>query len=257
VTFFVHSWSMTVRLLRSLARQPWYVAITLVQPVVWLFLFGGLFRRVVDIPGFSAGSYVDFLAPGIVIMSALFSAGWSGMGVINDLDRGVMDRFLVSPVRRSALVVGRIAHQSVVTTVQTIIISTLAVIAGARFDGGLLGVLVMIASAILLAAGVASLSNALAMILRREESVIAAVQFVAQPATFLSSAFMERALMPGWMQRAAAGNPVHWAAEASRSALAAAPDWPMIATRLASLFGFALVCGWLSLRAFRAYQRSV
>ena len=87
------SWFLMLRLLMILLRQPWYVALTLIQPIIWLVLYGQLFRRVVELPGFRSSSYIDFLTPGIVIMSALFSSGWTGMGVINDLDRGVMDRF--------------------------------------------------------------------------------------------------------------------------------------------------------------------
>lgn len=77
-----HSGAMTVRHLRGLARQPWWVAITLIQPVIWLVLFGALFQRVVEIPGFRGGDYVDFLTPGVVVMTALFSGGWLGMGVV-------------------------------------------------------------------------------------------------------------------------------------------------------------------------------
>jgi ABC-2 type transport system permease protein len=65
---------LTLRQLRELLRQPWYVAITLVQPVIWLLLFGELYKRVVEIPGFGGGNYINFLTPGIVIMTALFSA---------------------------------------------------------------------------------------------------------------------------------------------------------------------------------------
>jgi ABC-2 type transport system permease protein len=70
---------MTLRHLRALIRQPAFVLITLVQPIIWLGLFGGLFKSVVDIPGFATASYITFLTPGIVIMTALFSNGWSGM----------------------------------------------------------------------------------------------------------------------------------------------------------------------------------
>src|SRR5204863_3311597 len=93
-----HSLDMTVRHLLALWRQPWFVAITLVQPIIWLLLYGFLFKRVVDIPGFHGGSYIEFLTPGIVVMSALFSAGWHGMGLINALEAGIMDRFIVSPL---------------------------------------------------------------------------------------------------------------------------------------------------------------
>ena len=100
MTVLRHVGYMAARDLRALWRQPWYIAVTLVQPVIWLLLFGELFKGVADLPGFS-GSYIAYLAPGIVVMSALFSSGWSGMGTIEDIDRGVTDRLLVSPVRRA------------------------------------------------------------------------------------------------------------------------------------------------------------
>src|ERR671933_904973 len=115
-----HSRNMTLRWLRALWRQPWYVAVTLVQPVIWLLLFGALFKRVVQIPGFQGDSYIDFLTPGIVVMTALFSSGWNGMGMIEDLDRGVMDRFLVSPVSRAPLIIGPLAQVSISIAVQSL-----------------------------------------------------------------------------------------------------------------------------------------
>ena len=74
-----HSWYLTLRHLRALPRQPWYVAITLVQPIIWLLLFGALFKRVVEIPGFGAASYIAFLTPGVVVMTAcspMAGAAW-------------------------------------------------------------------------------------------------------------------------------------------------------------------------------------
>ena len=93
---FADTWFMTQRHLRNLFRQPVWIFISLVQPIVWLLLYGALFRKIVEIPGFGSGSYIDFLTPGIVVMTCLFSAGWSGMGLIDDIDRGVVDRFLVA-----------------------------------------------------------------------------------------------------------------------------------------------------------------
>ena len=95
-----HTGYMTATHLRQLWRQPWWIAVSLVQPVIWLLLFGALFESVADLPGFGTDSYIEFLAPGIVIMTAFFSAGWTGMGLLEDLDRGVTDRLLVSPISR-------------------------------------------------------------------------------------------------------------------------------------------------------------
>ncbi|HEX5451590.1 MAG TPA: ABC transporter permease, partial [Candidatus Limnocylindrales bacterium] len=76
-TAVAHSWYLTVRSLRNLLRQPWWIAISLAQPVIYLLFFGSLFGKVVEIPGFAATSYITFLTPGVVIMTALFGAGWT------------------------------------------------------------------------------------------------------------------------------------------------------------------------------------
>ena len=74
--FVRHSGYLTVRSVRALMRQPWYMAVTLVQPIVWLLLFGQLFKSVVNIPGFAAGgTYLEFITPGVIVMTSLFSSG--------------------------------------------------------------------------------------------------------------------------------------------------------------------------------------
>ena len=98
-----HTWFMIVRQTRNLMREPIWIALLLIQPMIWLLLYGQLFKRVVDIPSFGASSYIAFLAPGIVIMNAFFSAMWSGMATIEDLNRDVIERFLATPVSRLSL----------------------------------------------------------------------------------------------------------------------------------------------------------
>ena len=84
-----HTWFMVGRQLRNLMREPIWIALLLVQPMVWLLLYGQLFKRVTHLPGggFGTTSYITFLAPAIVIMNAFFGATWSGMAMISDLDR--------------------------------------------------------------------------------------------------------------------------------------------------------------------------
>jgi ABC-2 type transport system permease protein len=256
-TFLAHSWFFARRELRNLARQPWWIAVSLAQPIIYLLLFAALFRKVVEIPGFGADSYLDFFTPGVVVMTALFSGGWGGMGIINDLDRGVMDRFLVSPARRGALIAGRLAQQTIVSLIQSLIIIVLGLILGASYPGGVVGILVLFVVAVLLGAGFGVLSIALGLLLRREESVIAAVQFVLLPLTFLSSVFIAQNLAPGWIQTIARFNPVDWAAQAGRDVLGTDVDWGLVLSRTGFLALFALACAFLATRAFRAYQRSV
>lgn len=253
----IHSWYMTIRHLRMLSRQPWLIAITLVQPVIWLGLFGALFKRIIEIPGFAASSYLDFLTPGIVVMSALFTGGWAGTSIIEDYNRGVLDRFLVSPVHRGALIAGPLMQQIVSIIVQAAIILLLGLAMGARFAGGLTGALVLTACTVLLGAAFGALSNGLALLARKGEAVVVAVQFVALPLTFLSSGFMQQDLMPGWIRTIARFNPVNWAVEAGREALGEGVDWGFVFSRGGYLLLFMVLCAWLAVRAFRAYQRSI
>jgi ABC-2 type transport system permease protein len=254
-----HSAFLTVRAIRSLLRQPAYAAMTLVQPIIWLLLFGQLFRSVVEIPGFTAasGSYLEFITPGVIVMTALFSSGWAGTVYIEDMNRGVMDRLLASPVRRGAMMIGTLAYQSVTTVVQTLVVVAIALVAGARFTGGVVGVLVTLLAAVLISTIVASLSNALALLLRQQEALIGISQFLVLPLQFVSSAVMDTSLAPGWLQAAARYNPVDWAVVAAREALQSGTDWAAVGTRLGLLGALALVMAWLATRAFGAYQRSL
>ncbi|MBV9760930.1 MAG: ABC transporter permease [Acidobacteriaceae bacterium] len=256
MTLFRESWYLMGRLLIILLRQPWYVALTLIQPIIWLVLYGQLFRRVVELPGFRSSSYIDFLTPGIVIMSALFSSGWTGMGVINDLDRGVMDRFLISPVQRTAIILSRLMNLSVITIVQSLILFGLGAILGARYPGGPIGLFVLLLAAILLSMPFGALSIAMSLTVRKEESVIGAVNFVLLPLTFTSPVFMAATLMPGWMRTVAHFNPVNWAVEAGRGALQATASPGAILLRVGLLAALTIASGWIATRAFRSYQQS-
>jgi ABC-2 type transport system permease protein len=249
---------MTVRHLRELWRQPWFVGVTLVQPVIWLLLFGTLFKKVIEIPGFDAhGSYIGFLVPGVVAMSAMFSSGWSGMALIEDLNKGVTDRFLVSPVRREALIAGRLVKEAVVVLIQSVIIVGLALLVGADFPGGVGGVAVLLVVAAVLGAAFGALSNGFALIMRQEEALIGAVQFLLLPLTFLSSAFLASNLIPRGMQHIADFNPLNWAVIAGRAATSSHPDWGLIASRAGFLVALMAICLAFATRAFQSYQRSV
>ncbi|HEY1538439.1 MAG TPA: ABC transporter permease [Solirubrobacteraceae bacterium] len=257
MTAVADTFSLTIRDLLRLVRQPWFVAIVLVQPIIWLLLFGALFARVVDIPGFHGGDYKQYLVPGVLVMTAFFSSGWNGMATIDDLNRGIVDRLLVTPVSRMPLIGGRVLQNLVQLVIQSLVIVAMALAIGVSFHGAAGGILVMIVAAGLLGTGFAALSNALALLTRQEESLIGAVTFLQLPLTFLSTAFMQPALMPGWIDTVARYNPVDWAIRAGREAVAANTDWSSVAGYCGLLAAFAFVCLLLATRASRAYQAQV
>ena len=145
---------------------------------------------------------------------------------------------------------------SFITVVQSLILFSLGALLGARYPGGIIGLLVLLLAAILLGMPFGALSIAMSLTVRKEESVIGAVNFVLLPLTFTAPVFMASTLMPDWMRTVAQFNPVNWSVEAGRGALQATAAPTAILLRLTCLAAFAAVAAWIAIRAFRSYQRS-
>jgi ABC-2 type transport system permease protein len=252
-----HTTWMAGRQLRTIARMPAYLVISLIQPVIWLFLFGSLFRKVVELPGFGAPSYLDYLVPGVVIMSALSTSMWSGMTVLEEINQGIMDRFLVLPLHRSAIINASVVMQSLTTAFQSLVIIAIGWAGGAHYPGGITGVLVLIIASILVAVVFSAFSNTVGMLARQRETIIGINTFLLLPLTFLSTAFMAKALMPHWMRIVSACNPVNWALESGRAAMSASPDWTRVLAQGGGLVVLAVAVTALSVLTFRVYQKSV
>ena len=248
IEFLTDTWFLLVRLMRATLRMPVFVIISIVQPILWLSLFGQLFRS-------SAANYVQFLAPGISIMTALFGAAYSGMGLLNEIDRGVLDRMLATPVARGALMTARILHSAVQVMIQSGLILIAGAALGARLRGGAGGVLALLLCAALLGAAFAALSSALALVARKPEMVIAAMNFVVLPATFLSTMLRSADQIPGWIRASSRFNPVDWAVTAARGGFEG--RWDQLFPALPLLAAFALACAVLATRAFDRYRRSM
>jgi ABC-2 type transport system permease protein len=256
-TLITDTWWLTARRLKVAIFQPIYLIVSLIQPVIWLFLFGNLFRRIVELPGFGATSYLDYLIPGVVVMNALAVNMWAGMATLEEIERGTLNRFLTTPVRRGAIMNANVVEQAYGTTFQSLVIVVLGRLAGATYPGGLPGVVILVLVSILVGTVFGALSNTIGMLVRQRESIIGINTFLLLPLTFLSTVFMAKELMPGWMQAIAAANPLNWAVQAGRSALSDSPDWTLILTRAGGLLALAVAMVALSTRTFRAYQRAV
>jgi ABC-2 type transport system permease protein len=190
-------------------------------------------------------------------MLAVSSAGWTGMGFIEDINAGVMDRMLASPVWRGALNLGSVVQSVITVSIQTALILLLALLLGAHYSNGIGGVLILILVAALLAAAFASLSNGVGVLARQRETLIGAVSLVLLPLTFLSSALMQQDLVPGWIQTVGDFNPVNWAVEAGRSAAMGDLDWGLVAGRVGLLLALVILSATFATRAFGVYQRSL
>jgi ABC-2 type transport system permease protein len=253
------TWYMVGRQARNLMREPIWIALLVIQPLVWLTLYGQLFKRVVELPGggFGTTSYITFLAPAIVVMNAFFGGTWSGMAMITDLDREVIPRFLATPVSRFALVASQVVRAALISMIQGLIILLISLALGVRVDTGFAGWLVVLLTAGLVAAPFAALSTAIALLTRKEATMIAVANFIGLPLLFLSSTLIAIDQIPRWIQETARYNPVNWGVDAARQVVLPATDWTSVGEHIGLLFGLTLAMTALATWTFRVYQRSL
>ena len=247
---------MVVRQARNLMREPIWIAMMVIQPMLWLILYGQLFRNV-GAQGHTSGSYVEFLTPGIVCMNAFFGGTWAGMAMISDLDRHVVDRFLAAPASRLAIVLSQVVRAGITAILQALILLLVGLALGVRVHGGFVGWLIVLAASFLLAMVFAGFSNGIALLLRREASMIATANFVGLPLMFLSSILVTTALMPGWIRAIARFNPVNWGVDAARRAVVYGSGYGSAGAHLGFLLAAVVATALFATWCFRAYQRSI
>ena len=244
------------RWLISTMRQVWGPVMSLIQPVIWIVLFGQVFQSLGALPQFGGAGYIDYLVPGILMMTVLYSGAWAGTGYIDDINSGVMDQYLTSPVHRSAIITGQLVQQLIVNLAQSLVVLGIGWLAGARYPGGIGGTLVALGVATLLATVFCCASTAVALTARSQIALISLSQLIVLPATFLSTTMMPADLMPEWVQAVSRWNPMTWAVELGRGGLAGeytANGW----WQVGGLTVLAALAFMWAMRSIRAYQRSV
>jgi ABC-2 type transport system permease protein len=190
-----------------------------------------------EMPGIG-GDYLQFLAPGVVVMTVLFGSAWTGMGMLQDIDMGILSKTLATPVTRVSIIASRVIASMVMLVIQALMIFIIAVIMGVDIVTGVPGVLLSIVLISLLGMGFAAFSNGLALFFKRPEPMMAIINFIAMPLVFLSSTFMAAALLPSWLDTVRQFNPV---------------DYAVVGVRGLVLDGFVWSDLWLSLVVLAAW----
>jgi ABC-2 type transport system permease protein len=217
--------------IRKLVRDPTEIFSRAVQPALWLVVFGQVFSRMRAIPTGELG-YVEFMAPGVLAQSVLFSAIFFGIAVIWERDLGIIHKLLVTPASRTALVFGKAISAGLRGLSQAVIVYLLAAALGVRLriaPGPLVGVagIVMLSSALF-----ATFSLIVACIVKTRERFMGIGQVLTMPLFFASNAIYPLSVMPGWLQVVARVNPLTYVVDALRglmirgghSALGLGPD---------------------------------
>jgi len=201
--------------LRKLRRDPLELLTRAVQPALWLLVFGQVFGRLKAIPT-GEMNYVTFMVPGILAQSVLFIAIFYGISVIWERDLGILQKLLVSPAPRTALVLGKALSAGVRGLSQAIVIYLLASLLRVRLRFGIeiLGVLVFV---VLGSAIFSTFSLAVACLVKTRERFMGIGQVLTMPLFFASNAIYPLAIMPGWLRTFAKLNPLSYQVDALRA----------------------------------------
>ncbi len=201
---------------RKLVRDPTEMFSRAVQPVLWLLVFGQVFTRTRAIPT-GALSYTEFMTPGILAQSVLFSAIFYGISVIWERDLGIVHKMLVSPAPRSALVAGKALAAGVRGLTQAIIITMLALALGVRLRFDVASVAGTLFAVLLGSAVFATLSLVIACIVKTRERFMGIGQVLTMPLFFASNAIYPLTLMPQWLHGVARANPLTYLVDMLRA----------------------------------------
>jgi ABC transporter DrrB family efflux protein len=241
---------VTGRNLRHFIREPQLLIFSTIQPVMFVLLFVYVFGGAIggSIPG--GFSYVDFLLPGIFVQSATFRASQTAVGLSQDLERGVIDRFRSMPMARSAVLVGRTLADLVRNVLIIGLMTAVGYLVGFRFTGGLSGAIACVAIVAAFGLALSWIFAYVALTVRGAEAAQSAGFVVTFPLVFASSVFVPVATFPDWLQTIAKVSPVTLTANAARGfALLGTPV--QLAGALAWIAGILLVFVPLSVRRYR------
>ncbi|MBO8128666.1 MAG: ABC transporter permease [Peptococcaceae bacterium] len=243
------------REMKRLSRQKTRIVMSVIQPVVWLVLMGNMMTGLTNNPFaarmIGADSYLDFMTPGIMIMSALFGSVFGGVSIIWDRQTGFLNKMLAAPISRTAIPLGKMAGIASQAALQVIVIGIIALLLGVEFATGPAGFLLALVIIILFSFGVSGISLSLATILKTHESLFAVMNFVTLPMMFASNAIFPKAAMPSWLELIATYNPLSHAVTPIRTLIVQGWVWDRIINGLVVMALFALVMIIVSSRQFK------
>ena len=252
---FIHdTWFIFRRQVRLVLRNPAFLTIGLLQPILDLVLFGPLLA---NLPagslsgGSGTGGTADayrFFVPGLLIQLALFGSTFVGFAIISDWRSGVIERYRVTPVSRVAILAGRVLRDVAMLIIQSIIL----IVAGLAFGlrAPLPAVLMGFVYIVLVAIGLASVSYAVALTLKSEDAFAPLINSIIVPLVLLSGIMLPLNLGPGWLQGIARISPFRYIIDAMRQAYAGHYFDTIVVEGLAVAVGLAAVLMWLGSRVF-------
>lgn len=232
MTLFSDTGYLFIRYLKKLVRNPILLFFSLFQPIIFLLLFTQLFSKFSTLPGFlaatGASSYLQFATAGILLQNAFGSALQSGTSIVLDLDTGYLQKMLVTPVSRYAILLGRLTSDAFRVIAQSAIILALAYALGATVETGVVGILLMLFTVAFFGLAWSGISLAIGLKTRSSETVFAIGGFLTFPLLFMSTALTPKLFMPDWISNVSNFNPISYTVDAARALMVTGYDWSTV-----------------------------
>jgi ABC transporter DrrB family efflux protein len=254
---------LTRRNLTHTVRLPEVLATSAIMPAVFILMFTYVFGGAVGttLPVAAAGRYVNWLIPGLLAQFALFGGGATASGLVEDLNKGVIDRFRSLPMARSAVLAGRTFSDLARSALTLTLMLAVGTAIGFRVQTSVLGLIGAIGIALLFGYAWSWAMAVVALSVRTAEAVQAAVYMGVFPLAFTSSVFVPTQTMPGWLQPFAANQPITVVTNALRGLIlgpgALPPGQTVTSQVLLALAWSATIAAIFAPLAVRAYRRAV
>lgn len=260
--FWVDMAVITRRNLLRVVRLPQLLAFATIQPVMFLLLFTYVFGGAIGqaIPPEAGGEYINFLLPGLMVQIATFGAGQTGIGLSEDLSKGVIDRFRSLPMSRSAVLAGRTLADLVRNAFVTVLMVLVAFLIGFRYQNGFLGLALALVVVLVFTYAFSWVFAIIGLRLESPEAVQSATFLPTFPLVFASSVFVPTETMPPWLQGFAENQPVTVVADAMRGLILGGsvlpPGRSILGQTLLALAWSAAIIAIAAPIAVRMYRRA-
>jgi len=203
--------------MRRSFKNPIFIFLSLFQPLMFMVLYMPLLSGLGSVPGFTGGTVNTFI-PGLLVMQAIFEGGFVGFALIDDIRSGVINRLLVTPVERSAILLGRVLRDTTVILMQCLLITLVALPFGLNLNA--VGFLLSLVLYALMGIIMSSLSYGFALIYKSEDSLAPTMNTITLPVSLLAGIFLPLALAPLWLQYLGKINPFSYGVNATRELFA-------------------------------------
>lgn len=246
------TWTITKRNLNRYIRLPQLVFFSSVQPIMFLvlfnYVFGGALGSTTGVPG---GKYINYLLPGILVQMVMFGGVQTGIGLAEDMSKGIVDRFRSLPMSRLAVIAGRTLSDAVRNLIVIIIMVAAGYLLGFRFQHGVGGALAMVGLAVLFGYALSWVFAFIGMSVKEAETAQLASFLFIFPLVFASAVFVAVQTMPKWLQVFVRNQPVTFIANAARHFALGIPDGGATWKVLAWIIGILVIFMPLSLWQYK------